>query len=222
MWRVTQTYADDQGVERTRQMQMKPFTQTVRDVCEPCNNEWMSDLEKAAIPLLTPLLRGRGKALHRDGQRILSAWALKTVMVWQESYPSEMQRAIPPQHFRWLYRHRSVRSIKPRWGGQIRLGAYVDPQGPPQFTHSPLRIEPPGFPPLPPGESNGYSITFSVGHAAFHVFGHKLNLQRESPGEHTEILLQLWPYSGQSVTWPPPRLLSAAHMRGPARMFETT
>src|SRR5437764_13245065 len=51
-----------------------PFTQTVRDVCEPCNTGWMNDLEVAVQPSLKPLFAGRGRALHSEGQRTLAAW----------------------------------------------------------------------------------------------------------------------------------------------------
>jgi hypothetical protein len=67
------------GIDRSwRQL---AYSMTTRAVCAGCNNGWMARLEERAKPLLEPMLRGFGKVLHREGQRTLATWALKTSMI---------------------------------------------------------------------------------------------------------------------------------------------
>jgi hypothetical protein len=45
-------------------------------VCGPCNNGWMSRLQKAAKPKLVPLLRGNWSELSDGECKAISAWAV--------------------------------------------------------------------------------------------------------------------------------------------------
>lgn len=63
----------------------KACSMTVSAVCKRCNNEWMSDLEQSAKPMLEGMLHGHGRQLHAGGQRTLAAWALKTAMMVEHS-----------------------------------------------------------------------------------------------------------------------------------------
>jgi len=218
-WRVHQSYEPVGGERQVRVMEFSPFTQTVKGVCEPCNTRWMSNLENANKPLLTPLLEGRGKHFGPDSQRLLSSWALKTSMVWQETLPRDTIRGIPPEHFRWLYEHRDTGTIAPPPGTLVWIGAYGEQRGPPTAVHVPLRIEY-SDDPLPPNEANAYSVTFSIGHVAFQIFGTTFEGQGlpKAPGKHDLILHQIWPFDSP-VIWPPDRLLTAQMLRGLAEMW---
>jgi hypothetical protein len=57
------------------------FTQTVGDVCRQCNSGWLSELEAAVKPLLTPMIRGDRQTLGPEDQRIVAAWAMKMAAV---------------------------------------------------------------------------------------------------------------------------------------------
>src|SRR5580704_5439600 len=46
------------------------FTATVRAVCDDCNHGWLSQLEGAAKPVLTPLILGQPRELSADDQRL--------------------------------------------------------------------------------------------------------------------------------------------------------
>lgn len=50
-------------------------------VCAKCNNEWMSDLQNQAKPLLIPLIRGKVPILTKEHHSILTAWAIMFTMV---------------------------------------------------------------------------------------------------------------------------------------------
>lgn len=53
-----------------------------KEVCIQCNNEWMSDLENAAIPVMTPLIRGKAMTLNTGQQTTIGAWATKCAMLF--------------------------------------------------------------------------------------------------------------------------------------------
>ena len=73
----------------------RPFDWTVKAVCSSCNNGWMAKLEADAKgALFTSAFAGRGRVLHRGGQRTVAAWAVKTaMMVEQTNAPA--RRGIP-------------------------------------------------------------------------------------------------------------------------------
>jgi hypothetical protein len=56
---------------------------TVRSVCRECNNGWMSRLEDDARPALELLLGERNARLDVQEMHLVSAWALKTSMVFE-------------------------------------------------------------------------------------------------------------------------------------------
>ncbi|MGH2922380.1 MAG: hypothetical protein ACRDKU_09965, partial [Gaiellaceae bacterium] len=59
----------------------------VRRVCESCNNGWMSELEKAAQPVLLPLIEGKSKKLVPVEQEVVAVWAIKTALMCEFLYP---------------------------------------------------------------------------------------------------------------------------------------
>ncbi len=67
----------------------RAYALKARVVCESCNNGWMSKIENAAKPYFETMLYARGRELHKEGQRTLAAWALKTSIVWTASYAKE-------------------------------------------------------------------------------------------------------------------------------------
>jgi hypothetical protein len=55
---------------------------TVKRVCERCNNGWMHELEEAARPVLTPLIRKtQPRGLAPIEQEVISTWAIKTALM---------------------------------------------------------------------------------------------------------------------------------------------
>src|SRR4051794_32457648 len=51
------------------------------DACAICNNGWMSTLEDAAKPLLSPAVRGEAISWGSDEQLTVAAWAHKTALM---------------------------------------------------------------------------------------------------------------------------------------------
>ena len=56
-------------------------------VCAPCNNGWMSRLEKKTKKILLPMIDDEPRNLDRDDQRTIARWADKVVMVWETTAP---------------------------------------------------------------------------------------------------------------------------------------
>jgi hypothetical protein len=102
-------------VKEDRGWEGQPFQMTVRAVCRECNNGWMYDLEGKAEALLSPMLDGRGRELHRGGQRQLAAWALKTALMFDQASAPD-SRAFPPGHYRHLLSTKGGRSRRPGSG----------------------------------------------------------------------------------------------------------
>ncbi|MER6077361.1 hypothetical protein [Streptomyces sp. NPDC001833] len=65
-------------------------TTTVRIVCEPCNNGWMSNLEGSMKPILEEPILGRGRARFTAQQQLdLAAWACMKTMVFEYFWPDD-------------------------------------------------------------------------------------------------------------------------------------
>ena len=52
----------------------------IRHPCVRCNNEWLSLLETAVAPILTPMIEGSDRGLSYHDARILHNWATKTAL----------------------------------------------------------------------------------------------------------------------------------------------
>src|SRR5437764_926530 len=70
-------------------------------VCRGCNHGWMSDLETAASPILTPMIEGHAQGLDINQQVIVSRWASKTAMVWEQLVRHKHRNYSDAEH-RWM------------------------------------------------------------------------------------------------------------------------
>lgn len=173
------------------------FTDTVRCVCSTCNSGWMSDLEVAAMPLITPLLRGEITALGEDAQRTLALWAVKTAIIACHLRPSipvvrdhaESLRSNlePPANcFVWIAHQQEhhLASFR-RYPLAFHLNREPLPgvEGSPSFPINPLDI-------------NGYAVTVGVEQFAFQVFSIEDTRVELSPA-HGDLIrpsvADIWP-----------------------------
>ena len=143
------------------------FTATVRAVCDDCNHGWLSQLEAAAKPVLTPLILGQPMELSVDDQRLIATWSCKTALVAMLS-SSDEQRAqgygVPPTEYQALYATRE--HPEPLPGSQYWIGTYVGERPPGAVRITPLGIELEGMP--PPDDPSAYSLTIMVGPLLVH------------------------------------------------------
>lgn len=88
---------------------------SIRSVCIPCNNGWMSTIEDAAQHLLLRLMRGEPEDLDRHQQLTISMWVVLKTMIWESQ--KHILEHIPQTDRDFLFQHR-VRAgwqIPPNW-----------------------------------------------------------------------------------------------------------
>jgi hypothetical protein len=182
----------------------RPFRDKVRFVCSGCNSGWMSDLEKAAAPLLRdPITRTRC-AFTTPQQQVLATWAVKTSLVFQAS-PTDDPIA-PHEHFAHLRERRSPPHQITVWRGshyRARDGAANS-----VFLQRPLRFDPEDerFDEAQiRSAGSGYLNFLAVGGISFLLVGHHFanRISVDYRGHLAEALIRIWPYSAPIVAWPP-------------------
>jgi hypothetical protein len=82
------------------------LSQTARVVCRRCNNEWMSELQSVAKPILLPLVLGEWGEISAKEREIVARWASMFNMVLDASEPTH-EAIIPEQ------RHEFYQTQKP-------------------------------------------------------------------------------------------------------------
>jgi hypothetical protein len=75
---------------------------TVQCICEPCNTDWMSDLETTAQRWLEPMIDGASVRLDSAAQLTVASWATKTVMVFEHTL------SLPDEDIFWRQEERDV------------------------------------------------------------------------------------------------------------------
>jgi len=104
--------------DRVRRWAQVPFQQRLKIVCVKCNTGWMSRLEAAAKPFLTPMLLGQRQELRPRTQKLLAFWAVKTALVIDHFHPKE--RVVPDSEYRALYTLRSPLPSHLVWLGRLQ------------------------------------------------------------------------------------------------------
>lgn len=64
-------------------------SQKLRVVCTPCNNNWMSELQKRTKPILLPLIVQETNEIDTHNQELLAAWTAMFTMVYETCYPEK-------------------------------------------------------------------------------------------------------------------------------------
>jgi hypothetical protein len=173
-------------------------TQTVRDICRTCNNGWLSSLEGTAKDILLPMVDGRRVRLDEQEQKIVAAWGVKTMMIYQLTHPSD--RSIPSENYEWLREHG-----EPHLRSEVWIGRYSDSSRYSYYWHRRLSatFSAPGLPDI---AWIGYAVGLSVSALVYLWYGENTrrpDRRRLVPsGDLARSLIQIWPYQ-QDVDWPP-------------------
>jgi hypothetical protein len=71
-------------------------------VCEECNNGWMSQLEQDALPILKPLMLGETTVVERNEneRQIISRWTAKTAFALNSA--SNYLKNVPLEHYQYV------------------------------------------------------------------------------------------------------------------------
>lgn len=62
-----------------------PHYKKIKVVCKQCNSGWMNQIEVAAQPVLTPLIKGTKAVLNRNARKILAEWVVLKMLVAEHS-----------------------------------------------------------------------------------------------------------------------------------------
>ena len=137
-------------------------TRKLRRVCTRCNNEWLSDIQRAAIPILTPLIQGVWEDLSPSKAQIISTWAAMTVM--NVDAAETMGGGVSPEERSYLHRE-----SKPpdNWG--IWIGRRTGGKGL-GIIHCPILLgRSDASSPTDFGARNFQSMTIDIGQLLIHV-----------------------------------------------------
>lgn len=191
-----------------------PFSRTVRALCRPCNNGWMSEIERRTKPLLLPLFLGDSVELDPERQTILATWVMGKVLV--HAYAEIRPNPIPRSHYDYYYAHKRPPAGTAIWLGAHTPRVYDDGRS--------LVLQGRAHPIQPrPGvksesidefyrvKAKAYGLTLGFGDAAFQLFGSDyLDAGALPPSDDARpALRRIWP-AGPRTTWPPPIRLTAA------------
>jgi hypothetical protein len=189
----------------------RPFARTVRDVCGPCNNGWMSRLEVVAQRVLTPLILGGTAHIPQSDHAPIVAWLQKTALVAM-LMSSEDERAdgygLPTHEYRALYDQRAA--MDPLPATQAWIGRYAGESRLASTWVTPLVVGVDGLPEI--DSPQGYLTTIVVGElllqgVRFTTPSLQLDIKTSS------ALTQLWP-TVDDITWPSsPPMDDAAYLR---------
>lgn len=88
--------------EPPRRWDAPPFTATLKDVCQQCNNGWMSQIEADAKVYMEPLIDGEEElVIDVDAQWAISRWAYLKVLLFERV--DKRQRLFPKRRYREMY-----------------------------------------------------------------------------------------------------------------------
>ena len=184
------------------------FNQTVRAVCQDCNNGWMSALENSVKGFLGPMiLDGQHTRLSRHNQRQLASWTLKTILIAQCLH-AENKRVIPDSVYKEFYAAQDpgdnhliwlgYRGIldKDHAGSQLIAAAQI---GPLYEFSVPARMPEKRKQEFQSGTF--YIGTLVLGRVALQLFGHDLRSGFNLTRNTQRALSRIWKVESH-VLWP--------------------
>ena len=180
---------------------------TIRCVCAPCNNGWMSDLEKKIKPILILLLSGTVTRIDERSQSLMATWCTLKVMVAEFENPGHATTHHAQRKRMWR------RKIPPKTGWRIWIGCYDRRNWKPDYINNIFYFSQKSQSDkkyIPVSRYNTQSVTFVIGRIFIHVIHSPdralVNGWRFS-GPAAGKLRQIWPVSGYSFPWPPFQIL---------------
>jgi hypothetical protein len=188
-------YTSGGAVERERQHSVADPTVVVRQVCEVCNNGWMSLLELAVKDKLGAMIRGHSVSLDPKEQLAIATWASKTAIA-MEAYEPAM--AVTSKDDRRLM----VSQLRPPSHHRVRIGSRSE-------VYESLMIKSAVARSLnaPTDTPDAFATMFVIGWLVIHIWGgHGAPTSDESLGVgwRTSEAIMVWPPIMSDVTWPPP------------------
>lgn len=154
-------------------------------VCDSCNNGWMSQLERQAIPHLRPLIEGTSTSVPRGARAQLARWVGKTMVAFEQDDPPTAA-ALPEQVH-------DIRFGRPPRYTRLWIAPWKEPQAP-LMRHSLAQAIAPPFRIV----WEGSKMLIAVGHVVFYMLSSSSPATPPGlePGEPWSLL---WPDSKDDV-----------------------
>jgi hypothetical protein len=199
-------------IDQRREKQGDVQTLQVRVVCrEHCNGGWMSRLETAIVPVLTPLITGQTIDLREQEQKKLAGWIAKTTMMFEYADHKHvssssfhrrflMESGEPPPGWRiWIAQYKG----KAWEASAVRASAALTiANGDIQVIDRKLR------PPM-----NTQSVTFGIGQLLVQIMSTTVPfLDLDVPPQFLPYTPQIWPFQNL-IVWPRQHILNDADAR---------
>lgn len=158
--------------------------QTLKVVCEPCNNGWMSRLQQAAKPHLLPYIMGKWPRPNRLARKVISSWATMFSMVIE--FADGPSRIVP-----LVERNTFSKDLRPPIGSFIWAGRLAG-DVPYWFHRRALRL---ASSVRDQGPANTSLTTITLGHLLLQVYLTTTDREIMDPKQRAmdEHLSPLWP-----------------------------
>jgi hypothetical protein len=167
----------------------------IKNVCQMCNNGWMSRIAEAAKETAVPLILGQSLNLTTYHQRELARWFTLMTMMVEFTSPATAaltsddrrylkDRLDPPPIFKmWIGRYSGTRPEQ-HWCRHVGMNMSLTPEG----SGDPYRC-------------NTQVTTIVIGALCIHTYSSTVD--PNFPGYAGAPLEQVWPVQEQSISWPP-------------------
>ena len=162
----------------------------------------MAELEAEAKPVLAPMILDRSTLLDQQHQRVVAAWATKTMLTMQALNLGGW-RVAGDDVYRWFCEHR-----EPLPCGHVWLARYAGESDPesqwPISAHAyGFHLTREGDPPWgDDAPTTAYTVAFAIGTFAVWLWGHTIPDGPVAVGGANDRLLHIWP-AEDVVRWPP-------------------
>lgn len=179
---------------------------TIRCLCRRCNNEWLSEIENSAKPIIEPLIHDRSGPLNQGDQEVLAIWAAKTAMMGEGTKPQSLGRFFSDEERDSMRTNRQIPE-----GMIVQLARYYASAGQ-HFASTDITWR--------MGEVTdalkGNITTMVVGHLVFQTVMVRdqvdcqpstVRLPIRATADWEALLLDIWP-KRDALEWPPPRSFS--------------
>jgi len=189
------------GLPLSRTRQGASNTRRFRVVCRRCNNTWMSGMDTAVIPHLTPLILGQPATLDEEAQRTVAKWVTMKMLVIENS--SSMGSApdpiFGPEVRKAFMDHRSIPAYV-----TIHLAPCAGPEWPKRVQRYASALTSNRTAYWDGRIKNTQSLTWGIGRLLVQVDATTQGDVAPFFARHPEhfIMSQLWPLRGGPMAWP--------------------
>ncbi|MGW9238706.1 hypothetical protein ACWGRL_08260 [[Kitasatospora] papulosa] len=170
---------------------------TVKKVCAPCNNGWMSQMEDASEGVLAPLITGQDLGLGLISlrqQRQIALWATKTAMMADQFQHKPL---LPPHQLRRMHTYRAIPG-----GTRVWIGAC--PQREPLVTSHTVRVPLTGVAAPGDPEPVGFYCPMKIGQLCIYVYFPAADVVIQHGREFHMSVARIWPRRSSDLPFPPP------------------